>query len=722
MMKAEAVKYISGAGMRDALSIFPLSGKRPLTSHGWKDASRDRRQIEDWWSEYPDANIGIATGEINGLLVIDVDIKHDQGKFGDESLEDLETELGNLPHTWTALTGSGGLHYYFKYPKGHEIRNSVTQLAPGIDVRANGGYIVAPPSIHPETGQQYTWECMSEPEETELANIPEAWLRRLEGTPTRETFIPPERVPQGKRNDTLFRYGASLRAKREEAIQIFNMMRQYNEEKCFPPVPVGELKKIYNSVMRYPEGQNEIMNSRNQDFIEEDLNLNQFHHLDKNGNATSVYDFRIYEHLIERGGILILGGVPYMYSGGVYRGDVSGANLKTEIRKLIYPEMIKSSTIERVYRLFLSEADLQVTYQDLNAYPLHWINFRNGFYDPIEKRMIPHDPKYRAVNQIPHEYHPGARLTGDTVESWLRFIVPKDDDREMLLQFMGYCLTRDTRQQKFLILYGAGGTGKSTAIKMLESMIGLDNISNISLKELSERFASYGLLGKLLNSCADLELTALEDTSVIKKVLGEDSLRGEPKGKDSISFRNYAKLIFSTNELPLVRSEKTNGFFRRLMILNMTRQPEGRKADFLESIQREMPYLIRLAVEALERLYASGGIAESAGSREAVRSLRNDSDSVEAFISEMCTRMRGIRTERSRLFNSYEEYCYSSGRKALLRNSFYRALRTKDFGEISSNGQRYFEGLSLGKTALENSPTPPAAAKEADHEPFSVPF
>lgn len=713
-MREEAIKYLNKDGERQSLAIIPLKGKIPLTAHGCKDATRDRAQVESWWSQYPSANVGIVTGELNGLLVIDVDIKHDQGKYGDESLKDLERELGELPETWTALTGSGGLHYYFRYPDGHEIRNSASKLAQDIDIRAQGGYVVAPPSVHPDTGKLYEWEAGSEPSETPLAELPEKWLQRLEKRVTGETlgesqkrvFDIPETVSVGARNDTVFRYGASLRAKSVPAIETWKLMDQFNKEKCNPPISAGELQKIYDSVMKYQAGssEDEIMKSRNQDFMNTEDDLSQFHHFNNKGLPTSVYDFKIYEYLSQRGDIFILGSVPYMYKDGVFRGDISGANLKTEIRKLIYPELVKSTTIERVYRLFLSEKDLQVSYEDLNRYPQHWINFENGFFDPIAQKMVSHDSRYRAVNQIPHEYHPEAQLTGEEVERWLQFIVPQPDDREMLLQFMGYCLTRDTRAQKFMILYGSGGSGKSTVIKMIETMIGVENISNISLKELSQRFASYGLLGRLLNSCADLEVSALEDTSVIKKILGEDSLRGEPKGRDAISFKNYAKLIFSTNELPLVISEKTNGFYRRLMILNMTRQPEQKRADYQDLLQRETDYLISLSVKALERMYQQGHITESAGSVEAVQSLRNDSDTVEAWINEECTRDHGSRVERGLLYQKYDSYCLSTDRTSLSRNNFFRSLRMKDFKEVKSSGVRYFEGISIEKSALKKCP------------------
>jgi len=705
-VKSEAIKYLTEEGQRSSLAIFPLNGKIPLTAHGCKDATKDRAQVESWWAQYPSANIGIATGQINGLLVIDVDVKHDQGKYGDESLKALESELGELPETWVAITGSGGLHYYFRYPEGHDIRNSASQLAQDIDIRAQGGYVVAPPSVHPDTGRLYEWECGSDPDETPLAELPERWLQRLEkkvtgealGESQKKLFEIPETVPEGSRNDTIFRYGASLRAKSVPAIKTWELLRQFNSEKCNPPISETELQKIYDSVMKYQAGspEDEIMKARNQEIMKSGgEDLSQFHHFNKQGIATSVYDLRVYEYLSKRGDIVMLGSVPYMCKDGIFKGDVSGANLKTAISKLIYPELDKSTTEDRIFKLFLNRSEIKVSYEDLNRYPQHWIPFKNGMYDPIAKKLIPHSQKYRCINVIPHEYHPEAQLTGEEVERWLQFIVPQPDDREMLLQYIGYCMTKDTRFQIMLILLGLGGTGKSLVIRIIELIIGSENVSNISLKELSQRFASYGLLGKLLNSCADLEVSALEDTSVIKKVLGEDSLRAEAKGKDAISFKNYAKLIFSTNELPLVLSEKTNGFFRRLRVLNMNRQPEHKRADYLDILSREIDYLIRLAVEALERAYQQGYITESAGSVEAVQSLRNDSDTVEAWIFDTCFRVRESRIERGQLYQKYDSYCLSTDRTPLNRNNFYRAMRSKNFREIKSNGLRYFEGISF---------------------------
>ena len=423
------------------------------------------------------------------------------------------------------------------------------------------------------------------------------------------------------------------------------------------------------------------------------FSLERFHLYDKSGNVKGVYDNEVFQYLTTAFDMFVLGGVPYIYTDGVYLADESGARLKTMIRKLIFPQFVKSTTIKRIYDLFIGAAELQVSYEDLNSYPQSWINFQNGFYDPVTRQMIPHNPSYRATVQIPHKFDPDARTEGQALEEWLRFAIPDGDDREMLLEYAGLCLTRDVRQQKFLILVGSGGSGKSTLIRLLETVLGEDNLSHVSLRELSQRFASVGLLGKLLNSCADLEISALEDTSVIKKILGEDSLRGEFKGKDAISFKSYAKMIFSTNELPLVLSERSNGFFRRVMVLTMDQKPEKARSDFLDVLQGEADYFLRLCVSALVRMYAAGKIHESPASIEAVKTLRNDSDSVQAFLSANIDKSEEGRIKKKDLYTGYEQFCRDADRQSLTKSNFFRSMKAKGFSEIKTGGVECYKGI-----------------------------
>ena len=151
--------------------VFPLSprGKTPLTLHGFKEGTTNNRQIIDWWERWPDANIGIATGRASGIVVIDVD-----GEDGYGSLRELEARYGPLRETARVLTGGGGEHLVFQWP-GRAVANSARKVAAGIDVRGDGGYVVAAPSVH-QSGNAYEWIDDREP-----LTMPEPVLALLEG-------------------------------------------------------------------------------------------------------------------------------------------------------------------------------------------------------------------------------------------------------------------------------------------------------------------------------------------------------------------------------------------------------------------------------------------------------------------------------------------------------------------------------------------------------------
>lgn len=427
----------------------------------------------------------------------------------------------------------------------------------------------------------------------------------------------------------------------------------------------------------------------------------QFHLTNDKGVAVGVFDAAIENYIIDNQKLFIYGGIPFLYRNGCFFPDWTKAELSTSIREKIFDRLIKSTTIDRVYRLFLTDARIQKSFDEINTYPAEWICFQNGMYDPINKRMVPHDEKYCCINQVPHEYHPEMpQKAGEAIEEYLNFICDgKQDTREMLLQFMGYSMARDTRQQKFLILTGEGGSGKSTLIKCFEMLAGQRNISNVSLTDLQQRFSSIELMGMLVNSCADLEIGALTDTSMIKKLVGEDSIKGERKGKDLVFFKNYAKLIFSTNELPVIKSEKTNAFYRRLLVFPMNKVPEHKDPDLFQKLEAEKDYLLMLAVQALERMYQQKNITVASASEHEIERLRADSDTVEGFILEECEKVDGCRWERTELYKRYSAFCEENERQALTKNNFYKSLRLKGYSEITSSGKRYFLGL---KFALEN--------------------
>ena len=138
---------IAGGGCSCGRADCKSPGKHPRTKRGCKDASADPSQIEAWWGKWPCANIGIATGAVSGIVVLDID-----GAEGVATLQTLIAEYGLLPRTPVVQTARG-LHFYFKLPQGVSVPCSTGN---GLDIRGNGGYVVAPPSIH-SSGHVYQW-------------------------------------------------------------------------------------------------------------------------------------------------------------------------------------------------------------------------------------------------------------------------------------------------------------------------------------------------------------------------------------------------------------------------------------------------------------------------------------------------------------------------------------------------------------------------------------
>jgi len=188
MSRAQAALAYAKLG----IPVFPCRGKRPITKHGFKDASLDQDVISQWWKNTPDANIGSPTGRRS--FVLDVDMPD-----GPESLARLEQVHGALPATLEQKTGGGGRHLFFALPEEHSIRNSAKKLGAGLDIRGSGGYVILAPSIH-ESGEKYEW-VQDVPPAT-----PPKWLMELLVHPAQSQRVPvesPTAFIQGQRNTAL---------------------------------------------------------------------------------------------------------------------------------------------------------------------------------------------------------------------------------------------------------------------------------------------------------------------------------------------------------------------------------------------------------------------------------------------------------------------------------------------------------------------------------------
>jgi hypothetical protein len=234
---------------RRGLHVFPCNpaGKTPATLHGYKDATRDPAVIETWWRRVPSYNVAVATGRVSGIIVVDID-----NEDAETRIKELEADYSPLPATVESIT-SRGRHLFFKCPE-QEVRNSTGKVALGVDIRASGGYVLVPPSVHP-CGKPYAWSVDSAPI---FAELPQWLLTRITTPPpVAKTTLPDmandwvslirNGAPEGCRNSSLARLiGHLLNYNNvEETLEIALLV---NEARFRPPLDTAEVMAVASSI------------------------------------------------------------------------------------------------------------------------------------------------------------------------------------------------------------------------------------------------------------------------------------------------------------------------------------------------------------------------------------------------------------------------------------------------------------------------------------------
>jgi len=232
---------------KKGLHVLPCQprAKIPATTNGLKDATTDPEIIRRWWQQSPEFNVAVATGNPSGIFVVDVD-----GIDAEGELRKLETEHGALPATVEVITPRGR-HCYFRMPA-TDIRNSASKIAPHVDVRGTGGYVLCPPSIHPN-GRRYEWsvDCANA-----IADAP-AWLLAKTApangagngaTPPSEWRELVKGVGEGARDCSLTKLTGYLLRRHVDPFVTLELIRSFNATRCAPPLPDRDVEKIVASV------------------------------------------------------------------------------------------------------------------------------------------------------------------------------------------------------------------------------------------------------------------------------------------------------------------------------------------------------------------------------------------------------------------------------------------------------------------------------------------
>lgn len=583
----------------------------------------------------------------SGYIIVDIDEGKEQALKVIKKLG-LKTLICKTPK---------GLHLYFKTDKDFPQRvGMVLPCGLKCDFRcANKGYVILP----------YGTEGRAFNTRKEIAELP------LEFTPMvgRKESLLGLKDGDG-RNETLFSHLMAYKNRGADDTQIEEIAYTINSCVFNDPMDDTELDKIIANTKKYKateQGENPylIYNSK--------------------GSPTGINARAICDYFVNRGDLFVLGGECFQYRDGVY--VESSSAVRNTIREMIMVDcFITQARIMEVYRLIIDDTRIQKQTSDLNR-DKNLINFKNGVWDIEKHELISHDSKYLQTLQIPHEIGRYVPFTETRLYKFFKKTRLAKEDIKMILSYMAYCLTLDYGLKTFMILCGQSNTGKSVLLRFIETMVGRENTSALSMHELSQRFYPSQLYSRLLNSCGDNGSLPLSSIENLKKITGGDQIMHEKKGKEPFFFVPFAKLIFSFNQLPLQLEEKSNAFYKRMRILYMNNELllNNEYVDELcseESVSEVIPYLLSmLPITAIPRTRSSNRLVEG---------LRQDSDSIHAFIKKKCATGPEYTIKKDLLYEAYVEFCIQAGRESHKKHGFMRNMRSLGFteGRESKNGAR----------------------------------
>lgn len=381
--------------------------------------------------------------------------------------------------------------------------------------------------------------------------------------------------------------------------------------------------------------------------------------------------FVLAKHLSETRDVYYGGESFLIYENGVY--NISG---EKEAGRIIMDYMLPNYCIMASIRDCREQWDILVSkdFDDFNRNP-YLVNVRNGLLDIRDMSFKEHTPSYLSTVQLNVEYNPQVDCP-----QFKKFLNEVLDCKliPLVQEIVGYLLTTNTASQKAFVFWGPARTGKSTLLWVVEYLLlGKKNVSNIPWQEIGDKFKTAELLGKLANVFSDLPSKSIDDTGIFKVVTGEDYLMAEKKNKNPFKFKPFARLVFSCNELPRNYVDRTEGFYRRLIIVPFNRQIEKSKIDksLKYKFQREKEGILNWALEGLKRLYENNfEFSENELTDGVKKEYKRENNNVISFVEECCELDGLFSCSRIELYEAYKEFCVEAGLKALSQIKFNKEL------------------------------------------------
>lgn len=673
-------------------SVFPLrpGQKQPAVPTGLKAATKDVDKIREWWGKGISYNVGVTTGGETNLVIIDLDEKN--GVSGSASLEKLEREHAPLPPTLTVNTASGGTHKYFRLAEGTTARNR-TAVRPGIDVRGEGGYVVAPPSV--VDGNSYSWVDR----DALIAELPDWLLKIIKGTAASEgvdTAV--GLIEQGSRNDQLFRFVMKqmrLGTPREKMVELADSA---NNSMCSPPLDSLEVSKIVDNAFR---------------LYAERLQIR----LSDMGNASKLTELHgdKVRYVFDQKCWLLWNGAYWEPAPDekivALAKDVptSLAKEAAELpngptKKLLGSFALRSESLAKIkamVELFKSENGVGVSTSDLDQHKF-LLPVQNGTVNLRDGKFAPPNPALLVTQVAGTTFDPSA-----SAPRWEQFMLQiMGGDAELvsyLQRAIGYVLTASTAEQCLFFLYGFGANGKSTFLNIVLALMGALGTQAAS-ETLMDKRSGGGtssdlarLRGKRFVAMSESDDGRHLNEAQVKNLTGGDNVVARELYQSVIHFTPSHKLFLASNHQPVIKSTD-HGIWRRIRLVpfKVTIRLADRNPNLEKELREELPGILNWALAGCVE-WQKLGMPIPKAVLEATEEYREEMDLVGAWISENCLVSPHGEVSAADAYQSFDPWCKENYSISFSKNRFGRLLRERGF-EPGMKGGRIYKGLSLKKS------------------------
>jgi putative DNA primase/helicase len=389
----------------------------------------------------------------------------------------------------------------------------------------------------------------------------------------------------------------------------------------------------------------------------------------------------------------------YTYDRGVWTPGVHP--IEAMVGKLLGDAYRNSHTRNVLDMIRFSETTKRIT----DAPRPDYVNAPNGMIDWRTGRLLPHSPDYRSTVQLPVEYHPAA--TCPAFDRFLAEVLPKDcytptDDSPegFIWELIGYAMYSGNPLHIAVMLSGIGRNGKGTLIRLLKTLLGERNCSEVGLHDLSEnRFRAATLYGKLANLAGDLDARWIENTATFKSITGNDRIQAEHKYGTPFGFTPWALPVYSTNK-PFGSADSSEGWIERWVVVPFPREFTGDDKDIgLDAklqTDAELRGIMARGIRALPAVITRGRLPQPTTVADAKEAFIAASDAVRAWIRESCELDFDAWTPRTDLYREYRLHTCADGSKTMGAREFYNRIgQIRGITPATRNGNRGFKGVRL---------------------------